>query len=176
MVYAVAMTTIRNFERALGRVAFWSDREEKINGKWVTQFVRRLRIYPHALRDRNAYYSPAKKALLFGYFPVTRKDKNNTPGTVVFSCLSHDIIAHEVTHALLDGVHPRFNESANADVYAFHEAFADIVALFQHFSFPRVLRTKFVEHGVTLRRKTCSANWLSSLVRRQEEEARFVMR
>lgn len=139
MVYAVAMTTIRNFERALGRVAFWADRDEKIDGQWVTQFVRRLRIYPHALRNRNAYYSPKKKALLFGYFPVSRKDKHNTPGTVVFTCLSHDIVAHEVTHALLDGVHPRFNEPTNSDVHAFHEAFADIVSLFQHFSFPEVL-------------------------------------
>ena len=29
MVYAVAMATIRNFERALGRVAFWSNRRSR---------------------------------------------------------------------------------------------------------------------------------------------------
>ena len=29
MVYAVAMTTIRQFERALGRVALWADRRTK---------------------------------------------------------------------------------------------------------------------------------------------------
>ncbi|HMG90281.1 MAG TPA: hypothetical protein VK589_09475, partial [Chryseolinea sp.] len=51
-------------------------------------------------------------------------------------------IAHEVTHALLDGVHPRFNEPTNIDVYAFHEAFADIIALFQHFSYPQVLENQ----------------------------------
>jgi hypothetical protein len=127
MVYAVAMTTIRHFERALGRVALWADRRvAHDDGSYVEQFVRRLRIYPHALRDRNAYYSPSKKALLFGYFPVASKDQHNTPGTLVFTCLSHDIIAHETTHALLDGVHPRFNEPTNPDVHAFHEAFADI--------------------------------------------------
>lgn len=143
MVYAVAMTTIRHFERALGRVAFWSDRAVRLpSGKYQDQFVRRLRIYPHALRDRNAYYSPDKKALLFGYFPVTTKDAHNTPGTVVFTCLSHDIVAHEITHALLDGVHPRFNESTNPDVHGFHEAFADIVALFLHFSYPSVLENQ----------------------------------
>ncbi|MGH9175361.1 MAG: S8 family serine peptidase, partial [Vicinamibacterales bacterium] len=143
MVYAVAMTTIRQFERALGRVALWADRKiMSDDGDYQDQFVRRLRIYPHALRDRNAYYSPAKKALLFGYFPVTKKDADNTPGTIVFTCLSHDIIAHEVTHALLDGVHPRFNEPSNPDVPAFHEAFADIVALFQHFSYPAVLESQ----------------------------------
>ncbi|HEX9987289.1 MAG TPA: hypothetical protein VGE45_02290 [Chloroflexia bacterium] len=137
MVYAVAMTTIGHFEQALGRVALWSSHRGQ---GYEEQFVRRLRIYPHALRDRNAYYSPDKKALLFGYFPVGIKDASNTPGTRVYSCLSHDIIAHETTHALLDGVHPRFNEPMNPDVLAFHEAFADIVALFQHFSYPGVLR------------------------------------
>src|SRR4029453_9748561 len=139
MVYAVAMTTIGHFERALGRVALWSAHRPP-GPDTDAQFVRRLRIYPHALRDRNAYYSPEKKALLFGYFPVGVKDASHTPGTLVFSCLSHDIIAHETTHALLDGVHPRFNEPHNPDVRAFHESFADIVAIFQHFSYPGVLR------------------------------------
>jgi hypothetical protein len=137
MVYAVAMTTINHFEQALGRVALWSAHRPT---KESQEFVRRLRIYPHALRDRNAFYSPEKKALLFGYFPVGIRDANNTPGTLVFTCLSHDIIAHETTHALLDGVHPRFNEPVNVDVLAFHEAFADLVALFQHFSYPGVLQ------------------------------------
>ena len=45
-----------------------------------------------------------------------------------------------MTHALLDGMHRRFNEPSNPDVLAFHEAFADLVALFQHFSLPEVLR------------------------------------
>ena len=136
MVYAVAMTTINHFEQALGRVALWSAHRPT---RKRDEFVRRLRIYPHALRERNAFYSPEKKALLFGYFPVGIRDANNTPGTLVFTCLSHDIIAHETTHALLDGVHPRFNEPVNRDVLAFHEAFADLVALFQHFSYPGVL-------------------------------------
>jgi hypothetical protein len=144
MVYAVAMATIGHFERALGRVALWTTRtfepRESPTKRWQRIFVRRLRIYPHALRDQNAYYSPKKVAVLFGYFPVQARDAHNTPGTTVFTCLSHDIIAHEVTHALLDGIHPRFNEPSNPDVHAFHEAFADIVALFQHFSYPGVLR------------------------------------
>jgi hypothetical protein len=45
-----------------------------------------------------------------------------------------------MSHALLDGLHPRFAEPSNLDVLAFHEAFADIVALFQHFSHPEVLK------------------------------------
>ena len=73
---------------------------------------------------------------------------------MVFTCLSHDIIAHETTHALLDGVHPRFNEPVNADVLAFHEAFADIVALFQHFSYPGVLRDQIARTRGDLARQS----------------------
>jgi hypothetical protein len=141
MVYAVTMRTIRNFERALGRRALWSPRREKVGDRWNEEYVPRLRIHPHALREANAYYSPTKKALLFGYFPASAgPGDTRAVGLTVFTCLSHDIIAHEVTHALLDGIHRRFNEPSNPDVLAFHEAFADIVALFQHFSLPQVLR------------------------------------
>jgi len=140
MVYAVTMTTIRNFERALGRPALWAPRLVR-NGGMRYEFVERLRVYPHALREANAYYSPDKKALLFGYFPASfESPERYLPGGIVFSCLSHDIIAHETTHALLDGMHSRFSEANHRDTYAFHEAFADIVALFQHFTFPEVLR------------------------------------
>jgi hypothetical protein len=148
MVYAVAMRTIRNFEIALGRRALWAEREVEIaahdgqDGKIGPQrstrvFVRRLRIYPHALREANAYYSPEKRGLLFGYFPA-----GGTPdsGQIVFTCLSHDIVAHETTHALVDGIHRYYQDATNLDVPAFHEAFADIVAIFQHFTFPELLR------------------------------------
>ena len=143
MVYAVAMATIHRFVRAFGHPMFWSNHYDARKDKY--QFVPRLRIYPHALRARNAYDSPTKKALLFGYFPVTTKDRHNTPGTLIFTCLSHDIIAHEVTHALVDGIHPRFNDPSNPDVLAFHEAFADLVALFQRFSYPGVLESEIVK-------------------------------
>lgn len=145
MVYAVAMLTIHNFERALGRCALWSPRRGVQNGKKNGRFVPRLRIYPHALREANAYYSPGKKALLFGYFPATASAQSEQlPGGVVFASLSHDIIVHETVHALLDGLHPRFIENTNPDVLAFHEAFADIVALFQHFSLPGILYNQIV--------------------------------
>ena len=141
MVYAVAMTTIDRFERALGRKAFWTDQHPRTGVQTTDQFVPRLRIYPHALRTANAYYSRRKGALLFGYFPATEdRTSGQFPGGMVFTCLSHDVVAHETTHALLDGFHEHFLEPTNRDVLAFHEAFADIVALFQHFSFPEVLR------------------------------------
>jgi hypothetical protein len=143
MVYAVVMHTIYNFERVLGRKVFWAERREDEEGKNIyllrDRFVR-LRIYPHALRQQNAYYSPARKALLFGYFNAPTMDpRNELPGGLVFTCLSHDIIAHETTHAILDGIHPHLLDNSNADMLAFHEAFADIVAIFQHFTLPGLL-------------------------------------
>ena len=140
MVYAVSMVTIKNFELALGRKLFWATRLTEGQGSYE-QYVPRLRIYPHALREANAYYSPAKKAVLFGYFSATPSNEAlQMPGSLVFTCLSHDIIAHEVTHAILDGLHREYNRPTNPDVLAFHEAFADIIALFQHFTFPDVLK------------------------------------
>ena len=141
MVYAVAMTTIGNFERALGRRILWAPRRVTRDGRPEERYVARLRVHPHALREANAYYSPSKKALLFGYFTAAPRDvAQQAPGVTVFTCLSHDIIAHETTHAMLDGLHGSYTLDTNPDVLAFHEAFADIVALFQHFTFPEVLR------------------------------------
>lgn len=145
MVYAVVMTTIKNFEKALGRKIQWAEHAyyKMENGKkhYTSEFVERLRIYPHALRQANAFYHPDKKALLFGYFPAAPASPMlQLPGSTVFTCLSHDIIAHETTHAILDGLHRRYIEPTHPDTRAFHEAFADIVALFQHFTFPEVLK------------------------------------
>lgn len=143
MAYAVAMKTISHFEAALGRPAMWAVGRQK-EGKEREPFYQRLRIYPHALRERNAYYSPEKRALLFGYFrsPGSGGAPN---GPLVFTCLSYDIVAHETTHALLDGMYHHYVEDTNLDMLAFHEAFADIVALFQHFTHPEVLRAAIAE-------------------------------
>lgn len=140
MVYAVIMTTIDNFEKALGRKILWSPKRVKDPAVYEV-YVPKLRVYPHALREANAFYSPLKKALLFGYFSSNPADETlQMPDSLVFTALSHDIIAHETTHAILDGMHTNYNEPTNPDVLAFHEAFADIVALFQHFTFPEVLK------------------------------------
>ncbi|MBC7931899.1 MAG: S8 family serine peptidase, partial [Rubrivivax sp.] len=143
MVYAVASKTIAHFERALGRPVLWRPEPNPHDEHDDSKFVRRLRIRPHALRQANAFYSPRQVALLFGYFEASATDPgNHLPGSRVYSCLSHDIIAHETTHAILDGMHRRFNEATNPDVLALHEAFADIVALMQHFTIPEILESE----------------------------------
>ncbi len=140
MVYAVAMKTIEHFEHALGRPVLWRPLPNPDDPNDDSNFVGQLTVRPHALRQANAYYSPREVALLFGYFQAEANDTgDHVPGSRIYACLSHDIIAHETTHAVLDGMYRRFNEPTNPDVLALHEAFADIVALMQHFTIPEIL-------------------------------------
>ncbi|MBH3373583.1 hypothetical protein [Pseudomonas juntendi] len=149
MVFAVAMRTIRNFERALGRTILWAGDKSAPKDSPERSFTRRLRIYPHGLREKNAYYSPSKRALLFGYFKLS--DGDSASCSWVFTCLSQDIIAHETTHAILHGMQQRSIEASNLDSLAFHEAFADIIALLQHFSLTDVVRHQLAQSKGSLR-------------------------
>ena len=137
MVYAVVSETIRRFKFALGRDVIWSFSRWKAEESDEREA---LRIFPHAMQEPNAYYDRDRRALLFGYFRASETDAGlNIPGQTVFTCLSHDIIVHEATHALVDSQRDFFMVPTSPDAPAFHEAFADIVALFQHFSFKEAL-------------------------------------
>jgi hypothetical protein len=118
-VYAIVMRTLARFEFALGRRVAWSFGGHQLN------------VAPHAFAEANAFYSEEDKGLFFGYF------EGNT--TRVFTCLSHDVVAHETTHALLDGLRTGFTELSGPDQAGFHEAFADIVALLSIFSLPEIV-------------------------------------
>lgn len=107
--YAIAARLLATFERALGRPVPWAFGAPQ------------LYIVPAAFREANAYYSPDDRALLFGYF--------DAEGRTVYSSLSHDIVAHETTHAILDGLRRRFDTPGFPDQAGFHEGYADAVAL-----------------------------------------------
>jgi len=146
MVYAVAMKVLENFDQSLGRKLKFIERSRG------TYRNVPLRIFPHAFEGANAFYDPGLVALLFGYFRAdTHNPGSNLPGQTVFTCLSHDIIAHETTHAVVDRLKRYFNEPSNGDVLAFHEGFADIVAIFQHFAIPNLLRTQLQKAHLNLR-------------------------
>jgi hypothetical protein len=121
VVYAVAMSVLERFERFLGRRFRWRADQQ-------------LRLVPHAFEGRNAFFDPTRRAVLFGYYRADERDPGpNLPGQVIFTCLSSDIVAHEVTHAIVHRLRRHYSQATNADVFALHEAFADLVALFQHF-------------------------------------------
>ena len=119
-VYAIVMRTLARFEFALGRRISWG-----FNGH-------QLKVAPHAFADANAFYSEVDQALMFGYFP-------GRTGTV-FSCLSHDVVAHETTHALIDGLRARFTDPSSPDQAAFHEGFSDVIALLSVYSLRDVVQ------------------------------------
>jgi len=119
-VYALVMKTLARFEFALGRRVGWG-----FGGH-------QLKVAPHAFSEANAFYSDRENALLFGYF-------TGNSGKPVFTCLSHDVVVHETTHALVDGLRERYREPSSPDQGAFHEGFADVVAILSVFSLPSVI-------------------------------------
>ncbi|WP_018097589.1 hypothetical protein [Sinorhizobium meliloti] len=124
-VYAIAMRILARFEFALGRRVQWGCEGHQLN------------ILPHAFAEPNAFYSRDDRSLFFGYFESFPDKQGNTH--TVFSCLSHDVIAHETTHAILDGLRSRYLEPSSPDQGAFHEGLADVVALLSVFALPDVV-------------------------------------
>ncbi len=126
MTYAVAMETYDRFTRALGRDSGFGP---------IPHEDRRLRLVPRAFNDANAYYDREAGAVLFGWDTAKEFAQGRSqPGGNVFLCLSRDIIAHEVTHAMLDGLRPNFLRPTHADVSGLHEGISDLVAIFLHFT------------------------------------------
>lgn len=133
MAYAVCSLTHAAFRRALGRDIGWAiaPRDEG---------PLRLVVRPFGFYGRNAGYSRESGDLSFGYFRAGREPAGFTVQKgLICTTLSHDIIAHETTHALLDGLRSAFLSPTNVDVPAFHEGFADLVALFLHFTYADVV-------------------------------------
>ena len=120
-VYALVMRSLARFEAALGRHVSWS-----------FPYGHQLQVAPHAFCEANAYYAEEDQGLLFGYFAGRR---NRT----IFTCLSHDVVVHETTHALLDSLRDRYTDPSLPDQAAFHEGFADLVALLSVFSITEVI-------------------------------------
>ncbi|HEY5708012.1 MAG TPA: hypothetical protein VIS51_01295 [Solirubrobacterales bacterium] len=118
-VYAIAASTLATAEAALGRRLAWGFEGHQ------------LYLVPHAIPEANAFYAPEDGAIYFGYVPDGKKQ--------IQTALSHDVIAHETTHAILDGLRPRFAVPGLPDQPAFHEALADCVALLSVFSLEAVV-------------------------------------
>jgi hypothetical protein len=149
MTYGIIMKTLSRFEFALGRRIGWAFEGHQIQ------------VSPHAFADANAFYSDRSQGLFFGYFPSL--DEKRT----IFTCLSHEVVAHETTHALLDGLRERYTDPSSPQQAGFHEAFADIVALLSIFSAESVV-AKMVDLGMpnvsatTVRRSDMTADKLRS--------------
>jgi len=126
--YALVMKTLARFEFALGRRVGWSFGTHQ------------LKVAPHGMLDANAFYGPDIEGLVFGYFP-------GKEGGNVYLCLSHDVVVHEMAHALIDALRERYLDPSSPDQAAFHEGLADVVALLSVFSQHEVIQQLLLPEG-----------------------------
>lgn len=117
----------------------------------------RLELRPHAEVLENAYYDRESRSIRFGYFDMK--------GHRFYTCLSHDVIAHEFGHAVLDGLKPLYAESDGPDLAAFHEFFGDAVAMASALTM-RDLITKLVSTRPTKQSRDSLTNlrWIIDLM------------
>jgi len=106
--YAVLCTAIGFFQKIRPPVKKWAA-------------TNNLRVVPRAGRDLNAFYDRRGLKFFFEMDPVTKK--------MVYTVDSVDIVAHELGHALLDCLRPDFWSMQALEIWGFHEAWADSIAM-----------------------------------------------
>ena len=105
-----------------------------------------LNVVPRAGNQLNAFYN--RRALKFFH--------TNIPGLgMVFTSDSADVVAHEMGHALLDAQRPDFWNVQALEIWAFHEAYADITAIVGMMQYKKVLNYVLNETGGDLRKGNC---------------------
>lgn len=101
-----------------------------------------LEVHPAAGAEMNAYYD--RRSLKFFYY--------NHKGRNFYFGDSMDIISHELGHAFLDAMRPDFWSVQSLEIWSFHEAFSDVVAVFNLLCHDLVVRSVIEETGGDLRR------------------------
>ena len=127
-VFGTVHETIRMFEEPdiLGRRVTWAFAGPQ------------LLVVPRAGEWENAFYERDSRSLQFFYFP------HRVTGQRVYTALSEDIVAHETTHAILDGIDPDLYNALSTESLAIHEAVADLGALAISLR-SRVLQRRFLD-------------------------------
>ena len=113
-VFGTVIKTLQMFERApmLGRPLGWCFGGEQ------------LLVVPRAGEMANAFYDRDTRSLQF--FSVSAADPAGQP---IYTALSHDVVAHETAHAVLDGICPDLYDAITPQARALHETFADVTSL-----------------------------------------------
>lgn len=96
-----------------------------------------LNIIPRAGKDINAFYD--RGSLKFFFFGDKVMQKN------IYACDSRSVVTHEFGHAYLDILRPDFWSTQAAEIWAFHEAFGDMVALLESFQHELLIKTAIQE-------------------------------
>ena len=144
-VFATVLKTMYMFEEpdTLGRPLVWAFGAPQ------------LLVVPRAGRWANAYYERESHSLQFFYFPSARQ-----PERTIYTSLSHDIIAHETGHAILDGIAPSLYDAITPQSLALHEGIADLIALVMAFRSPTLRKTVLDQTGGSIENST-AFSWVA---------------
>ncbi len=155
MLYAVCMETYECFVRALGRDPGFGP----LGGAGAGDG--RLRVSGMSFKEGNAYYDREEGKLHFGYDLAGDYARGRGQrGAEVYIALSRDVVAHEMTHAMLDSLRPNFLRPTHKDVGGLHEGFSDLVALLMRFA-----QREVVERAIAATQGTLQDNRLMDIGR-----------
>jgi hypothetical protein len=128
MTFANVAHTVNVFKEAFGEV------------KWAFKYDK-LAINANGGKGFDAFYG--RKNGTVNFF----QEEDRILGRMVHSGSSGEIVAHEVGHAVLDGIRPEYFGAWRSDVGAFHESFGDILAMHVSLMDDRVVKRVAVQTG-----------------------------
>ena len=118
--FTVVQSVMNMYRRALDRLGY--TKLGKLTWEWGSAPIL---VFPHAGKSTSAYYDKGLKVLAFFCFD------DASDSHTVYTCRSHDVVAHETGHAILDSLKPKFlTTCSQVETIALHEAFADLTAIF----------------------------------------------
>jgi hypothetical protein len=125
MAYAVVSESLRRIELALGRAV----RPRTPEGTGPLRVI----VHPHYAHMMNAH--SMHEHMMFGYFRAGPEARGRvSPGQMVFTCLSADVVGHETTHVVLWALRPDLDFDTYLDNAALQEGLADLTPLLFHFT------------------------------------------
>ena len=127
-------------------MALWSPRRWNCDGAFSSRRLRSApQIYPHALGRRTHFTARNGSPCCSAISPPLSEQRRRAARKCRFQrCLARHHRTRDHTCSARRAA-PGLQEATNPDVLAFHEAFADIVALFQHFTIPEALRSEIAK-------------------------------
>jgi hypothetical protein len=143
--FAIVLKTLAMYEDddCLGRTIPWAFQRAQ------------LLLVPEAGRGANAFYHRESCCLQFFSFV-------DSEGNLAHAAASHDIVAHETGHAILDGIAPWLYDAQSPQSLAIHESIADLTALFSAAS-----SRNLVEKAMQLTQGRLEHTWLFSSIARE---------
>jgi hypothetical protein len=130
-VYACLVSAIRMVQANYHRPLHWATTDTLV-------------AIPRAGRGCNAFYDRSALNFFYDQHPVTKN--------IVFTANSVNVVSHEFGHAVLDAMRPDFWNIQSLEVFAFHEAFGDIISLLTTMQSDLVLNAALRETANNLRK------------------------